>query len=302
MKFPELQIPITEIPTGKNVRLFIKREDLIHPEISGNKYWKLFYNINHYLDSQPNEPLIITFGGAYSNHISAVAALGKNLNIKTLGIIRGDELSDRWQSNPTLRFAHSCSMDFRFVSRAAYRNKILLAQQLQHEFPSALVVPEGGTNPLAVEGIRHMLTDETKSFDYLCTAVGTGGTVAGVSRFSGENQKVIGLKVVDDESLETKIAELSPKRNVELINAHFGGYGKISDDSIRFINWFSGRFGIPLDPVYTGKMMQTVFELIDRDYFPQNSNILTFHTGGLQGIEGANALLKKQHREWIIKI
>lgn len=302
MKLPEIHIPIIEIPAGGKVRLFMKREDLVHPEISGNKYWKLFYNINHYLDSQPQEPLIITFGGAYSNHISAVAALGKNLGIRTLGIIRGDELSDRWMHNPTLHFAHCCGMDFRFVSRTAYRDKTPLKLQLKNEFPNALVVPEGGTNLLAVEGVRHMLNEETKSFDYLCTAVGTGGTVAGISKFSNENQKVMGFKVVDDQSVEKRVSQLSPIRKVEFMEAHFGGYGKITDENVRFINGFSESFGIPLDPVYTGKMMQKIFELIDQGFFPENSRILAFHTGGLQGIDGANTLLAKQHRTLIEKM
>ncbi|UOE40608.1 pyridoxal-phosphate dependent enzyme [Chryseobacterium suipulveris] len=300
MNFPTIKIPITEIPLNKSVRLFIKREDLIDPEISGNKFWKLFYNINHYLERNPKNPLIITFGGAFSNHISAVSALGKNLGIKTLGIIRGEELQQKWEQNPTLKFASSNGMDFRFVSREEYRNKVSLTKKLENEFPSSLIIPDGGTNNLAVDGIQHMLSSDTKSFNYLCTAVGTGGTIAGISKFAGDDQKVLGFKVVDDNSLKTKISELSGNENFSLIEADFGGYGKINDENIRFINWFSAEFGIQLDPIYTGKMMQKVFELIDEGFFPENSRILCFHTGGLQGIEGANEMLKKQNRTVII--
>ena len=299
MKIPEISIPIIEIPLEKNIRLFLKREDLIHPHISGNKYWKLFYNINSYLEPKPENPFIITFGGAFSNHIAATAALGKKFQLKVLGIIRGEELQNKFQENPTLKLAHENGMEFRFVTREAYRNKESLTQILQKEFPEALIIPEGGTNDRAVEGIQYMLNSETKSFDYLCTAVGTGGTVAGISKFAEENQQVLGFKVVDDDSLYNRVVELSKRNNCKLIEAHDGGYGKISDENIRFINVFKEKYGIQLDPIYTGKMMRKIFELIDNNYFPDGSKILAFHTGGLQGIFGANERLKKQNKPLI---
>lgn len=300
MKLPEIHIPILEIPVEKKVKLFIKREDLINSQISGNKYWKLFFNINNYIEKNPENPAIITFGGAFSNHISAVSAVGKMLNIPSLGIIRGEELQDKWRDNPTLVFAEKNGMSFRFVTREEYRDKERLIQSLQEEFPDALIVPEGGTNEDAVNGVKMMLNDETKDFDYLCAAVGTGGTIAGILKFCEDNQKVIGFKAVRDSSLENKIFELTLNRNFDLIDSSFGGYGKINDENIRFINDFKERYGIPLEPIYTGKMMQRIFELIDEGYFPENSRILCFHTGGLQGIEGANLLLRKQNRNLII--
>lgn len=301
MKLPEIHIPIIELPVNNNVKLFIKREDLIDSQISGNKYWKLFFNINQYLEKKPEKPSIITFGGAFSNHISAVSAVGKMLNIPSLGIIRGEELQDKWLNNPTLVFANQNGMNLRFVTREEYRDKEKLTQSLQKEFPDALIVPEGGTNEDAVNGVKMMLNNETKDFDYLCTAVGTGGTIAGILKFSEDNQKVIGFTVVNDSSLKNTISELTFKRNFDLIDSSFGGYGKIKDENIRFINDFKERYGIPLEPIYTGKMMQKVFELIEEGYFPENSKILCFHTGGLQGIEGANLLLQKQNRNLIIK-
>ncbi|WP_346984455.1 pyridoxal-phosphate dependent enzyme [Chryseobacterium sp. POE27] len=300
MKIPEIHIPVVEIPVGKKVKLFMKREDLIHPEISGNKYWKLFFNINNYLDKNPEKPYIITFGGAFSNHIAAVSALGKLSGIPTLGVIRGEELKDKWRENTTLVFAKKSGMNLRFVTREEYRHKEKIAEFLQKEFPDALIVPEGGTNQEAVEGVKMMLNNETKDFDYLCTAVGTGGTIAGISKFCEENQKVIGFKAVSDSSLENKISTLTPKENFSLIDSAFGGYGKINDENIRFINDFKDHYGIPLEPIYTGKMMQKIFEMINEEYFPENSKILCFHTGGLQGIEGANMLLEKQNRNLII--
>ena len=299
MKLLEHKIPIVEIPIESKVRLFIKREDLTHPEISGNKYWKMFFNVKKYLEKEVAERKIITFGGAFSNHIAAAAALGNEFGIKTLGVIRGNELEDSWQENPTLFSAHQNGMSFRFVTRETYRYKERLMAELQEEFPESLVVPEGGTNENAVEGIQYMLTDETKDFDYICSAVGTGGTVSGLSKFAQPHQKIIGFKAVKDNSLENRIKNLSKKDNFTLVDASDGGFGKITDENVRFINEFYQYFGIVLEPVYTGKMLRKIFEMIEDDYFPANSKILAFHTGGLQGIVGANEMLKKKNRNLI---
>ncbi len=299
LPFPIQKIPIQEIPVDKKLKLFIKREDLVHPQISGNKYWKLFFNINNYLAQNPVKPYIITFGGAFSNHIAAVSAVGNLAGIPTLGIIRGEELKDKWRENPTLVFARKNGMNLQFVTREEYRYKEKLTEFLQKEFQNALIIPEGGTNEEAVEGVKMMLNNETKDFDYLCTAVGTGGTISGISKFCEENQKVIGFKAVMDNSLEETIGKLTPRKNFNLIDSSIGGYGKIKDENIRFINDFKMNYGIPLEPIYTGKMMQKVFEMIEEGYFPENSKILCFHTGGLQGIEGANLLLEKQNRNLI---
>ena len=300
MKLLEHKIPIVEIPIESKVRLFIKREDLTHPEISGNKYWKMFYNVKKYLEKEVSERKIITFGGAFSNHIAAAAALGNEFGIKTLGVIRGNELEDSWQENPTLFSAHQNGMSFRFVTRETYRYKEKMMKELQEEFPEALVIPEGGTNENAVEGIQYMLNDETKEFDYICSAVGTGGTVSGLSKFAQPHQKIIGFKAVKDNSLENRIKNLSKKDNFILIDASDGGFGKITDENVRFINEFYQYFGIVLEPVYTGKMLRKIFEMIEDDYFPANSKILAFHTGGLQGIVGANEMLKKKNRNLIL--
>ena len=299
MNLPKHKIPIVEIPIEKKVRLFIKREDLTHPEISGNKYWKMFYNVKKYLEKEVSERKIITFGGAFSNHIAAAAALGKEFGIETLGIIRGDELENSWQENPTLSLAHQNGMTFRFVTREIYRDKETLMKDLQEEFPESLVVPEGGTNENAVEGIQFMLNEETQDFDYLCSAIGTGGTLSGISKFAEEHQKVLGFKAVKDESLEKRILNFSKRQNFTIFDASDGGFGKITDENIRFINKFYQDFGIILEPVYTGKMLRKIFELIEEDYFPEDSKILAFHTGGLQGIKGANEMLKKKNRNLI---
>ncbi|MGL6037856.1 MAG: 1-aminocyclopropane-1-carboxylate deaminase/D-cysteine desulfhydrase [Soonwooa sp.] len=295
----EHNIPIEKIGNFNGVELWIKREDLIHPSISGNKYWKLFYNVKYYVEQAPSHPKFITFGGAFSNHIAAVAALAKSLNIPSLGVIRGEELKNKIHDNPTLHQAFNNGMDFYFVSRESYRDKSFLSQNLKQNFPDALIIPEGGSNNLAVEGVQWMLNEHTKDFDYLCSAVGTGGTIAGISKFAEPHQKVIGIKVVQDDSLAHLVKNWSGQSNFELLNALEARYGNITDDNIRFINDFYKRYQIPLDPIYTGKMMQKLLQLIDNNYFEKGTKVLAFHTGGLQAIAGANQQLQKKNKTLI---
>lgn len=301
LQIPEHKIPVVEIKTDFDVQIFIKREDLIHPKISGNKFWKLFFNVNQYLESKPENPLLISFGGAFSNHIASVSAFGKEFDIPTIGIIRGNELENNWQDNPTLSEASKNGMQFFFVSREDYQDKGKLTREFSENYPNALIIPEGGSNEMAVEGVQYILGNDTKDFDYLCSAVGTGGTIAGISRFAQASQKVLGVKVVKDDSLQKTISEWSGRSNFELIDAAENRYGKISDENIRFINWFHQEYQIPLDPIYTGKMMQKIFDLAEKGFFSKGSKILTFHTGGLQGIKGANQFLKSKGRIQIIE-
>lgn len=295
MNFPTVEIPIVKIPHPR-IQLFIKREDLVHPDVSGNKYWKLFYNIKNYLSTVPENPLLITFGGAFSNHIAAVAALGRDMAIPTIGIIRGEELEDKISDNVTLKKAAEDGMEFIFVSREAYRTKSALSAKFAQEYPEGLIIPEGGSNHLAVMGIQHILTEDTKDFNYICAAVGTGGTIAGLSKFAQPDQKVLGFKVVNDPNLKNQIIALGAKENFELFEAHEGAYGKITDETVRFINNFYSKYAIPLDPVYTGKMVRHLFMLAEKGYFAEDEKVLAIHTGGLQGILGANQLLKKKKR------
>lgn len=299
MKIPHTEIPVIEVPFVGHCRLFIKREDLIHEKISGNKFWKLLYNINEYREKKVENRLIVTFGGAFSNHIAAVAAVAAEEGIPALGIIRGEELQNTFSDNPTLLQAYVSGMRFRFVTRVEYRSKALLTAVLQAEFPEALIIPEGGTNAAAVNGIRHMLPERAGEFDYICAAAGTGGTIAGLSKFALENTEVLGFSVVRDTSLDAAIVKLSGRKNFRIMDASEDGYGKISDDTVRFINKFYQQHNVPLDPIYTGKMMRKIFEMAEQNYFRKNAKILAFHTGGLQGIAGANKLLRKHNRPTI---
>lgn len=284
-------IPIPE----KNVTLHIRREDLIHPHISGNKFRKLKYNIGQ--AKKENHHTLLTFGGAFSNHIAAVAAAGKEYGFKTIGIIRGEELSTAIPDNPTLEFAGQCGMKFEFISRESYRNKgdSAFLANLKRQFGSFYLLPEGGTNELAIRGCEEILTPEDAAFDYICCAAGTGGTAAGIIRSSKENQEVLVFPALKGDFLRADIARFAEGKNWRLITGyHFGGYAKINEELVNFINDFYRRTSIPLDPVYTGKLFFGVMDLVANDYFRPGSEILIVHTGGLQGIKGMNSQLKNK--------
>jgi len=285
----------------KDISLFIKREDLIHPEISGNKYRKLKYNLVQ--ATLENKSTLLTFGGAFSNHISATAFAGKLHGFKTIGVIRGNELGDDLEktlaTNPTLKFAHDCGMQFHFVSRSDYRNKNSkeFIQQLKDVFDDFYLVPEGGTNELAVKGCEEILSEETNQFDVLCLAVGTGGTISGLINSAQEHQKIIGFPALKGDFLQHEIKKYVHQTKNWKLNTdyHFGGYAKTSDELITFINQFKKETSIPLDPVYTGKLLYGLVDLINKDYFEENTCIVAIHTGGLQGIDGMNTILKKRN-------
>ena len=275
---------------------YVKREDLIHPFVSGNKYRKLKYKLM--AASHQNHTKLITFGGAYSNHIAAVAAAGKEFGFKTIGIIRGEELTDKVDQNPTLRFAKKRGMDLHFVSRNDYRKKEdpRFIDKLQERFGSFYLIPEGGTNALAVQGCEEIMDASSANFDYICVSVGTGGTLAGLVKASLPHQKIIGFSALKGTFQSEVVKKFTHNTNYEIIDAYcFGGYAKIDLDLIRFINEFKKSTGIPLDPIYTGKMMFGLVDLIKKGYFEKKSRILAIHTGGLQGIAGMNELLKKKN-------
>jgi len=284
-----------ELPNSYDVELYIKREDRIHSFISGNKYRKLKYNLEAAKVS--GNTTLLSFGGAFSNHIAAVAFAGKQFGFKTIGVIRGEELIDKVEGNATLKFALDCGMQFKFVSRSAYREKhtSLFIDELKVEFGDFYLVPEGGTNTLAVKGCEEILTTTDKMFDYVCCAVGTGGTISGLINSARSNQKILGFPALKGGFLSNNISKFVNQNNWELItDFHFGGYAKISPELIDFVNRFKLAQDIPLDPVYTGKLMFGVYKLIETGYFKKGSKILTIHTGGLQGISGMNDRLKQK--------
>ena len=286
---------------ANEITLEIKREDLLHPFVSGNKFRKLKYNVVQ--AKAENHSVLLTFGGAFSNHIAAVAYAGKEQGFETIGVIRGEELRDKIAENPTLSFAQECGMRFEFVTREAYRHKTDTAfiAQLQAQFGSFYLVPEGGTNDLAVKGCEEILTELDADFDFVCSAVGTGGTISGLINSALSHQKVLGFPALKGDFLQDEIRNFVQNKNWELqTDYHFGGYGKVTTEFIEWINWFYAQTGIPLDPIYTGKMVFGVMDLIQRNYFPPKAKILMIHTGGLQGIAGMNAKLKNQNKPILI--
>jgi 1-aminocyclopropane-1-carboxylate deaminase len=256
----------------------------------------LKYNI---LEAQnQNSKTLLTFGGAYSNHIAAVASAGKESGFKTIGVIRGEELADKISENPTLSFAQNCGMKFKFISREVYRTKTTSSfiNTLKNELGNFYMIPEGGTNELAVKGCEEIFIEEDKTFDIICCPVGTGGTISGLINASEPHQKILGFPALKGDFLQKEIGKFTAKSNWELVtDYHFGGYAKINSTLVEFINRFKQEYNIPLDPIYTGKMMFGIFDLIKKGYFEKGAKILAIHTGGLQGIDGMNIKLKQKN-------
>ena len=284
----------------KKIQLFIKREDEIHPFVSGNKFRKLKYNLQEARHQKKNT--LLTFGGAFSNHILATAIAGGLDGFATIGIIRGDELGKDIKktlaSNSTLQKASDHGMKLKFISREQYRDKTNpgFLKQLKETYGDFYLIPEGGTNKLAVKGCGEILTNEDDQFDYICCCVGTGGTISGLINSAQGHQKVLGFPALKGDFLEKEIQPyVNEKAHWKLIkDYHFGGYGKYSEELIRLINWFKEESGVSLDPIYTGKMIFGILQMISKNEFPEGSKILAIHTGGLQGIEGFNVRLRKK--------
>ncbi len=233
----------------------------------------------------------------------AVAGAGAEYGFTTIGVIRGEELESKIHENPTLVKAQELGMQFYFVSRTAYRDKESLSfiANLQKIFGSFYLLPEGGTNELAIKGCEEILTNEDKQFfTHVVSAVGTGGTFSGIINSSNEKQQLIGFSSLKGAFLSDVIRNFVVKTNWDINDDyHFGGYGKVTDELIEFLNSFYNQTTIPLDPVYTGKMVFGVLDKIRNGYFPENSKILMIHTGGLQGIKGMNFALRNKNKEII---
>ncbi|MCW5517916.1 1-aminocyclopropane-1-carboxylate deaminase/D-cysteine desulfhydrase [Muriicola sp. Z0-33] len=288
-----IQLPLLK---ELQVSLTIKREDLIHPTIRGNKFRKLKYNL--IAAKKGGYDCLLTFGGAYSNHILATALAGKEQGLRTIGIIRGEELSALWEQNPTLTAAHKAGMEFRFVTREKYREKSskTFISDLNDQYGNIYILPEGGTNDLAVKGCEEILTDDDAAFDYICCSVGTGGTLSGLIKAAHHHQRVIGFPALKGDFLQKDICKFVSKDNWELqTQYHFGGYARVSAELITFINNFKESTQIQLDPIYTGKMLYGIIDMIKKHCFKPQSSILAIHTGGIQGIAGMNTKMKSNN-------
>ena len=268
----------------------IKRDDLIHPEVMGNKWRKLKYNIEEALQS--HKAGLVTFGGAYSNHLAATAAACAEAQLKSIGYVRGDELSS--DSNHTLRLAKKNGMQLKFIPRSEYQLLKEHSQNIEERHPDYLVIPEGGTNVLALKGCAEIIDEITQDYDFLCTSMGTAGTSMGLLQgMKGQGQLLIFPALKGDwiaSFIENQLEKYRISyRNYHLTDAyHFGGYGKVTNELISFVNGFKSQTGISLDPIYTGKMVFGIMDLVKKDFFPKGSRIIILHTGGLQGIIGYN--------------
>lgn len=273
------------------INLYLKREDLIHPIVSGNKWRKLKYNL---IEAKTlGYSKILTFGGAYSNHIHAMAAAAKETGFEAIGIIRGEETLPL---NDTLQFAVNHGMTLKYVDRSEYRQKDepLFLEQLKATFGDFYLIPEGGSNAMAVKGCAEISKDIEISYDIICSSVGTGGTLAGLITSHVRDTQIIGFSALKGQDfLEKDVQKLlsnSQTKNNERweINYeyHFGGYAKIKPELLEFIRSFYQQNGVVLDPIYTGKMMYGLYDMISKGVFPKKTTIVALHTGGLQGIKG----------------
>lgn len=271
----------------KQLHLAVKRLDLIHAHSSGNKFFKLKYNLEKAKSLKKDK--ILTFGGAFSNHIYATAAAGNAEGLKTIGVIRGEATEPL---NPTLSHAKNLGMELFFLDRASYKRKTELdvIQDLQQQFGDFYLIPEGGTNDLAIQGTQEILTAADVDFSHICTAIGTGGTLTGIAKSLNSHQKLLGFSSLKGEFIHDEMAALfkhykvPEEMNFEILSQyHFGGYAKHKTELIDFLWWFYDNFSIPLDPIYTGKMAFGVWDMIEKNQFPIGSKILMIHTGGLQG-------------------
>ncbi len=280
----------------KKLTVYIKRDDLIHPYIQGNKWRKLKYNL---LEARKqNHHTLLTFGGAYSNHIYATAAAARFFGFRSIGIIRCEKPQ---MESETLKFVRIQGMELHYVTRETYKQKDSSAylETLRNRFGNFYLIPEGGTNELALQGVAEIISEINVDYGYLCVACGTGGTLAGLSAGLQGMKQIIGFSSLKGEdTLTSQISRLTEEycqsiySNFQInFDYHFGGYAKANQELFDFIKNFKKRFSIQLEPVYTGKMFFGLFDLIKRNYFPIGSRIAALHTGGLQGLCGYPELL-----------
>jgi 1-aminocyclopropane-1-carboxylate deaminase len=267
------------------IRVDVLRLDKIHPEISGNKWFKLKYYLEKAI--QLNKKKLVSFGGAYSNHLLALAAAANRIGYKSLGLIRGEEPSYLSQ---TLITAREYGMELQFLSRVDYNERKRSLRLNECDEKDVIFIPEGGAGEEGRRGAGEILSViPTKVYTHVCTAVGTGTTLAGLINSAAPGQKIIGVSVLKGTSsfqpldrswLETQTGLSSIQMHH---NFHFGGYAKSTQPLIDFMNRLFKEYGIPTDRVYTGKLFFAVLNLADLKVFPEGSRILILHTGGLQG-------------------
>jgi 1-aminocyclopropane-1-carboxylate deaminase len=272
--------------SGRVNKIDILRLDLVHPLISGNKWYKLKYNLAYAL--QGGYSSVLTFGGAYSNHLHATAVAAKQAGLTAIGVVRGLHAADNL--TPTLLACREYGMELRFVSREDYAMKESESwlQELARDFNEPFIIPEGGANVYGREGAGEIGKFIAPDYTHVCISVGTGTSFIGIRNSLPTTQTMLGFAPMKGGSyLKAYIANLLDKsqhNNWLLFDEwHYGGFGKWTEELVRFMNDFYSQNHVPLDVVYTAKMMSGVKDLIEQDFFPPSANILCIHTGGLQG-------------------
>ena len=262
-----------------HIELDILRLDLLHPIISGNKFFKLKYPLKQAL--QEKREGILSFGGAYSNHLHALAFAANRAGLKSVGIIRGEKPS---KLSATLEDCMAWRMQLQFVSRDAYRHKTdeEVLQQLQKEFPHYLIVPEGGSSAEGIKGAEEIYTHIGSEYSHIAVAVGTATTLRGIAKRANAKQQVLGFS-----ALKNAFPTYQPIAHEQLIQEyHFGGFAKHTPELKQFMNDFRQEHQVELDFIYTAKMMFGIFDLIQQGYFETGAKVLMVHSGGLQGNRG----------------
>lgn len=276
-----------ELFLQKQVRLSVLRLDKIHPVVSGNKLFKLYYFLEE--AAQSSHKTILSFGGAYSNHLAATAFACRALQLKSIGIVRGEQPA---HLSPTLQQCMNDGMQLKFITRQQFAEKEngAFTSSLQNEFGDCVIVPEGGYHPSGANGAALIMDiPGCRNYSHICTATGTGTTLAGLLKAAAPSQTIVVLPVLKGMTdIEERIAYLTgnkdPFKNLQLLNDyHFGGYAKKTEALIQFMNKCWQQFHLPLDFVYTAKMLFGIIDRIKDGYFPPGGNILCLHTGGLQG-------------------
>lgn len=269
----------------KDVSVFIKRDDLIHPFISGNKWRKLKYTLRKALSGNKNH--LITFGGAYSNHLLATACAGARFGFKSTGIVRGEDVD-----NDTLMLCRLFGMKLIFIDRVSYRDKGAIFKELFGDDANAFFIDEGGAGNEALIGCAELVDELNHTYDHIFCASGTGTTAAGILKGLQAKQLSSTLHSVpvlkDGNFIRSAIEQYFDQCPSFCVHTgyHFGGYAKTQPELLKFMQQFSAQTSILLDPVYTGKMLYAIYDLIRGDYFAPGSRILAVHTGGLLGLLG----------------
>lgn len=290
----------SELTERQGIRLYIKRDDLLQPtgdeRFCGNKVRKLQYNLP--AARSAGFERLLTFGGAFSNHIAAVAAAGRFYGFSTIGVIRGEAHA---VLNPSLQQAQEDGMLLYYIDRESYRlkNTEAMLAPLRHQFGPFYLIPEGGTNELALRGAAGIISELKEQMeqlpDYICAACGTGGTLAGMIRGSLGQSHLLGIPALKGNFMQQEINRLlgpeAEAQNWSVHNEyHFGGYAKFPPELRRFVDAFREEYGIMPDPVYTAKLFYAVLDLINRGFFAAGTSILMLHSGGLQGWKGFQGL------------